>query len=201
MLDEERRQAARFRVGEDRRARSGRQPLDAADNAAWPDGAGNDSGDVAVHGAGAGWKAARPTHGRDIWAFGAVIYEMVTGMRPSKAIRRRASSRPFSRTRRRRCPRQRLAPPLLDRIVLRCLSKDPDERWQSASDLRVQLEWIKNMPDRLGGERDRHVTLVEASIWGMTIGAASVLVIGAATLMTRRLRRSAPIQSSRRSQG
>jgi eukaryotic-like serine/threonine-protein kinase len=36
---------------------------------------------------------------------------------------------------------QPLAPPLLDRMVTRCLAKDPDDRWQSARDLRTALGW------------------------------------------------------------
>ena len=33
-------------------------------------------------------------------------------------------------------------PPLLGELVARCLAKDPDGRWQSARDLKWQLEWI-----------------------------------------------------------
>ncbi len=35
-----------------------------------------------------------------------------------------------------------MTPPLLDRVVKRCLAKDPDERWQSAADLRADLKWV-----------------------------------------------------------
>ena len=38
--------------------------------------------------------------------------------------------------------RQPLTPPALDRVVRTCLAKDPDDRWQSASDLRDELKWI-----------------------------------------------------------
>jgi hypothetical protein len=37
---------------------------------------------------------------------------------------------------------QPLTPAALERIVTTCLAKDPDERWQSAADLRRELEWI-----------------------------------------------------------
>jgi len=33
------------------------------------------------------------------------------------------------------------ATPALDRILQRCLAKDPDERWQTARDLRAELLW------------------------------------------------------------
>jgi Tol biopolymer transport system component len=35
-----------------------------------------------------------------------------------------------------------MTPPILERVVKKCLSKDPDERWQSASDLASELKWI-----------------------------------------------------------
>src|SRR5258708_6050842 len=38
--------------------------------------------------------------------------------------------------------RQPLTPPLLDHIVRRCLAKDREERWQSASDVTRELKWI-----------------------------------------------------------
>ena len=37
---------------------------------------------------------------------------------------------------------QSLAPPALDRVVKKCLAKDPDARWQTARDLHDALKWI-----------------------------------------------------------
>jgi Tol biopolymer transport system component len=37
---------------------------------------------------------------------------------------------------------QPMTPPALDRVVNRCLAKDPDDRWQTARDLGVELTWI-----------------------------------------------------------
>lgn len=79
----------------------------------------------------------------DIFAFGAVLYEMVTG-KPAFNARSRASliaailtSEPPPITH-----LQPLTPPSLERVVVKCLAKDPDERWQSASDLASELKWI-----------------------------------------------------------
>src|SRR5258706_9933340 len=39
---------------------------------------------------------------------------------------------------------QPVTPAALDRIVKQCLAKEPDERWQTASDLCRELQWIKD---------------------------------------------------------
>ena len=79
----------------------------------------------------------------DIFAFGAVLYEMVTG-KPAFPGRNRLSvasailekePEPISAA-------KPTAPPALDHIVKKCLAKHPDERWQSASDLGSELKWI-----------------------------------------------------------
>jgi serine/threonine protein kinase len=78
----------------------------------------------------------------DIWALGAVIYETGTGTRPfqgdtpASIIGAILKDEPLTISR--VLP---LAPPLLDRSVTRCLAKDPDDRWQSARDLRTALDW------------------------------------------------------------
>ena len=82
----------------------------------------------------------------DIFAFGSVVYEMVTGRKAFEgksqvgligAILEREPV-PISTI-------QPSAPPALDRILQRCLAKDPDERWQSAGDLAAQLTWVGEM--------------------------------------------------------
>jgi Tol biopolymer transport system component len=79
----------------------------------------------------------------DIFSLGAVLYEMATGKR-AFAGKSQASvvaailafePQPISVA-------QPMSPPALDRVVKGCLSKDPDERWQTAHDVKLQLEWI-----------------------------------------------------------
>jgi hypothetical protein len=79
----------------------------------------------------------------DIFAFGAVLYEMATGKRAFDG-RTQASviaavlasdPKPISEL-------QPMSPPALDRLLRTCLAKDPDERFQSAHDLKLQLQWI-----------------------------------------------------------
>jgi serine/threonine protein kinase/Tol biopolymer transport system component len=79
----------------------------------------------------------------DIFALGELIYEMATG-RPAFTGKSRASliaailsSEPHPMK-----ALQPMTPPALERVVKKCLAKDPDERWQSASDLASELNWI-----------------------------------------------------------
>ena len=73
----------------------------------------------------------------DIFAFGALLFEMLTG-RPAFEEQGVAEGlrRGDSGASRHRFPaRQPVAPAALDRIVSTCLAKDPDDRYQSARDL------------------------------------------------------------------
>ena len=79
----------------------------------------------------------------DIFAFGAVVYEMLTGHTAFEGKSQasligaimHAMPPPIAAS-------QPLAPASLDHVVRRCLAKEPDERWQSASDVMRELKWI-----------------------------------------------------------
>lgn len=79
----------------------------------------------------------------DIFAFGVVLYEMLTGRKAfegssqASLITAIMSAQPVPIT---AC--QPLAPPAIDHVVHICLAKDPDARFQSAHDLLVDLKWI-----------------------------------------------------------
>jgi eukaryotic-like serine/threonine-protein kinase len=88
----------------------------------------------------------------DIFAFGEVLHEMATG-RPAFNGKTRASliaailsvgPKPITEL----AP---ASPPSLDRIVKRCLAKDPDDRWQTACDLGAELRWVCESGGLTGG--------------------------------------------------
>ena len=87
----------------------------------------------------------------DIFAFGELVYEMCTG-KPAFSGKSRASliaailtvdPPPITQL-------QPITPAGLERVVQKCLAKDPDDRWQSASDLASELNWILSAGSQAG---------------------------------------------------
>ncbi len=127
----------------------------------------------------------------DIFAFGIVVYEMATGRRPFNGDNQARLTAAILGTE----PPvvsslQPAAPASLDRIVRKCLAKDPDARWQSARDLADELKWIAEepAPSRFTAARPRR--------WGWVAALAAALVIatGAAVLIPRRETIAEPIR-------
>ena len=79
----------------------------------------------------------------DIFAFGAVVYEMVTGR---KAFEGKSQASLIAAIMHVDPPAmsslQVMSPPALDQIVKTCLAKDPERRWHSTGDIERQLTWI-----------------------------------------------------------
>ncbi len=79
----------------------------------------------------------------DIFAFGAVLYEMVTGQRAfegksqASLITAIMSSEPSPLS-----ELEPMSPAALDRIVKKCLAKDPEDRWHAAHDLMDEVRWV-----------------------------------------------------------
>jgi eukaryotic-like serine/threonine-protein kinase len=83
----------------------------------------------------------------DIFSFGAVLYEMLTGTRAFEGTSQASIIAAILE----RDPSPLIVaapvtPPALDRVVRKCLAKDPDRRWQSAADLCDELTWIAQAP-------------------------------------------------------
>jgi eukaryotic-like serine/threonine-protein kinase len=87
----------------------------------------------------------------DLFAFGAVLYEMVTGRRAfegksqASLVSAIMASEPAPLA-----AVQPMTPPAVERIVRNCLAKDPDDRWQSAHDLAAELRWISEAGSQAG---------------------------------------------------
>jgi Tol biopolymer transport system component/predicted Ser/Thr protein kinase len=98
----------------------------------------------------------------DIWAFGCMLHEMLTGERPfdgnssANVMASILTGHPAPVT-----SLQPAAPAALDHVVTRCLNKDPEDRWQTARDLGAQLKWLTTpviasaQRLRMGRVRDR----------------------------------------------
>ncbi len=112
----------------------------------------------------------------DIFAFGAVLYEMVTGKRAFEG----GSSATLIAAIMEREPASISAimpdtPPLFERLVRKCLSKDPRKRWQSASDLSDELRWISQAGSMVG--LPAHIAARRKFKFGLArvIGAVAIL--------------------------
>jgi serine/threonine protein kinase len=124
----------------------------------------------------------------DIFAFGVVLYEMICGGRPFLGDSRGSlmaaivASEPRSVT-----SLQPQAPASVERVIRRCLAKDPEDRWQTARDLAAELRWIVEPgSDRTTAtpgftRRPRRVAL-----WGGLVAAA--LAGGALVAAVRSMR-------------
>lgn len=113
----------------------------------------------------------------DIFSFGAVLYEMLTGQR---AFKRDTTAETMTAILNEDPPETlatgRQLPPALDRIVRHCLEKSPDHRFQSARDLAFDLESASNLTPSAGvpaAQPRRHLQ------WWYYAAAAAVVLIAA----------------------
>src|SRR5262249_3328051 len=123
----------------------------------------------------------------DIFSFGSMLYEMVTGRRAFSGDS--AASTLAAVLREDPKPPSQLAeavPKELERIIVRCLRKDPGGRFQIAADLKVELEEVKEESDsaRLAPES---ATPARSRRWAaVAVLAVAVLAAGVWALRPKR---------------
>ncbi len=113
----------------------------------------------------------------DIFSPGGVLYEMLTGQRAfegksqlsvASAILEKEPV-PISTL-------KPMTPPTLDHVIRRCLAKDPDERWQTARDVKLELQWITEGGSQAGAPAPlvSHRKTPERLAWSV----AALLAVG-----------------------
>ena len=94
----------------------------------------------------------------DIWAFGAVLYEMVTGEKAFQGKNYASLMGSILSMEPAPMSVKSFTPVSLEKLVRRCLGKDPEERWQSIRDVLLELRSISAQPEAAGqspGKRPR----------------------------------------------
>ena len=128
----------------------------------------------------------------DIFAFGAVVYEIVTGHKAFDGDRQASvvgavlKDPPPSMTK-----HEPMAPPELDRLVRTCLAKNPEERFHSLHDVVTALQWVR--------DADGHpsLSMMDATRrrqrrWSLGAAVGLVIALIAALGYLGGLRRSSP---------
>jgi eukaryotic-like serine/threonine-protein kinase len=132
-------------------------------------------------------------HRTDIFAFGALLYEMITGIRAFSGKTRTSliasivgsSPRPMAEI----AP---VTPPELEHVVQRCLEKEPEARWQSAHDIGLELEWIARAAGKLSPR-----AAGRSRVWLGLAAGILLLAAAAAWFAGRKFSRPEPLPSSR----
>ena len=123
----------------------------------------------------------------DIFAFGTLLFEMATGKKAfegesqASLIASILTSDPPPISSARPAAGLGLLPSALDHVVDRCLAKNPDDRWQSARDLKSELEWVaargsgSGVSERQNRRRARSTVALAATVAALV---GIVLVLG-----------------------
>jgi Tol biopolymer transport system component/predicted Ser/Thr protein kinase len=125
----------------------------------------------------------KPDSRTDIFALGATLYETATGRKTFTGTSQASlitaimtsEPQPISVV-------QPMTPPALDRVVKTCLAKDPDDRWQSAHDVKLQIQSIADggsqagLPATLVAPRESRGRLAWC-LAGICLAAAVVLAV------------------------
>jgi Tol biopolymer transport system component/predicted Ser/Thr protein kinase len=128
----------------------------------------------------------------DVWAFGCVLYEMLTARRPfsgqtDASLLAAILERQPAEIR----EHQPLAPAVLDRTVRKCLAKRPDDRWQTIRDLADEIRWVAAQADDISPIAPRRPSIAVLA----TAAAVGAVISGVVVAMGRPFVRSANVAS------
>src|SRR5579863_6720300 len=132
----------------------------------------------------------------DIFAFGSMLYEMLCGTRPFQGKSQLSlASAILEKDPEPIATLQPMTPPALEQVVRTCLAKEPDDRFQSAHDLKLQLQWISAGGSQVGApavvtshrkKRATALTAVMVAGWLAAAALGVLLLIYAARLTSAR---------------
>ena len=128
----------------------------------------------------------------DLFALGAVLYEMVTGAKAfqgsstaSLIAAIMSAEPPFAEL-------QKLSPPGFDHLVKTCLAKNPEDRRQTAHDVLLELEWMA------GNQAQAAISSPRTGRVGWKWLAAAAVLLAICVWMTRYFTASEPVRQAMR---
>ncbi len=113
----------------------------------------------------------------DIFSFGALLYEMLTGQR---AFRGESQASLIASILKEHPSVSAVTPSLpasVDRLVGRCMAKDPGERWQTIRDVAIELRWIAENKDAFTPSTTSRSSATNWIPWGIAAAAVTVAAL------------------------
>src|SRR4030095_5968128 len=135
----------------------------------------------------------------DVFALGAVLYEMFTGRRAFQGksqaglISAILSSQPAPPS-----EMVRDLPVVVNHLIERCLAKDPARRWHSAHDVLLELEWISDTDSRSSKTTEAAKPRRQTRIVAVALALVAIAALGFSILYFRSLGTSPPAVSETR---
>ena len=116
----------------------------------------------------------------EIFSFGAILYEMASGNPPFQGKSQASLIAAILRTEPPPLPESAISTSrAFERTVRKCLAKDPERRWQTAADLKDELEWIAQPPEPAPSKP------ASSRRWWVPVAAGLLLLLAAAAYWLR----------------